>query len=101
MGFSHERVLRAAADGRFSPLRQIGDSVTAGDVVAAAGGGEVKAQIDGVIRGMLNEGIEVTEGDKVGDIDPRGDKSYSRTISDKALAIGGGVLEAVLSLLNK
>jgi xanthine dehydrogenase accessory factor len=101
MGYSSERVLRAAAEGLFKPLKQIGDLVQAGDVVAAAGGREVKAQISGVIRGMLNEGLEVVEGYKVGDIDPRGDALYCSTISDKALAVGGGVLEAVLHLVNR
>jgi xanthine dehydrogenase accessory factor len=101
MGYSHERVLRASADGIFKPLKQIGDPVRAGDAVAVAGGREVKAHISGVIRGMLNGGLEVTEGYKVGDVDPRGDESYCRTISDKALSIGGGVLEAVLRLINR
>jgi len=33
---------------------------------------------------------------KLGDVDPRGERRYVDTISDKARAIGGGVLEAIL-----
>jgi xanthine dehydrogenase accessory factor len=35
---------------------------------------------------------------KSGDVDPRGKREYCDLVSDKALAIGGGVLEAILSL---
>lgn len=52
--------------------------------------------IDGVVRGILADGIPVHKGMKAGDVDPRGDASYCQTVSDKALAIGGGVLEAIL-----
>jgi hypothetical protein len=40
--------------------------------------------------------IEVQQGIKAGDIDPRGEREYRYTISDKGRAIGGGVLEAIL-----
>ena len=56
----------------------------------------VKALIDGVLRGMIRPGITVTKGLKIGDIDPRGIKKYCHTISEKALAIGGGVLEGIM-----
>ena len=101
LGYTNERVLRATAPGLFLPAKQIGEAVKKGDVVATVNGHSVKAQIDGIIRGMLNEGLEVTAGYKVGDVDPRGDVSYCRYISDKALAVGGGVLEAVLRLLHR
>jgi xanthine dehydrogenase accessory factor len=34
---------------------------------------------------------------KIGDLDPRTDPRLAKVISDKALAVGGGVLEAILS----
>jgi xanthine dehydrogenase accessory factor len=41
--------------------------------------------------------VEVTPGFKIGDLDPRGEVRHCFTISDKSLAIGGGVLEAILA----
>jgi xanthine dehydrogenase accessory factor len=61
----------------------------------------VVAGISGVIRGLLADGLVVSEGMKVGDVDPRGVKEHCFTISDKARAIGGGVLEAAFYLWGK
>lgn len=97
-GHGAERVLRAPADGVFEPLAAIGDEVRAGDVVARVGGVPMPATIDGVLRGLLAPGIRVARGMKFGDIDPRGDASFCDTVSDKASAVGGGVLEAILRL---
>jgi xanthine dehydrogenase accessory factor len=62
------------------------------------GRGEIRAALDGVVRGLLRSGYEVSKGFKVGDIDPRGKREHCFTISDKARAVGGGVLEALLML---
>lgn len=97
-GYSTERILRAPADGVFKSTMKIRDLVKAGDVVGYVGDEPMKAQIDGVIRGLLQDGVPVTKGMKSGDVDPRGEVSYCDTVSDKALAIGGGVLEAILAL---
>ena len=94
-GYSVERIIRAGADGEFHPVRQIGEKVLEGDVVAESGGVEIKALMPGIIRGMLQEGVQVRAGIKCGDIDARCEVSHCYTISDKARAIGGGVLEAV------
>lgn len=61
----------------------------------------VIAQISGFVRGLLRDGVEAKNGMKVGDIDPRGRKEHCFTISDKARAIGGGVLEAILHRFNQ
>lgn len=100
-GVSAQRVLRAPSDGIFRPVRDIGDRVKRGEVVAWVEGEPVKAEIDGVIRGLLREGMEVSKGLKLGDIDPRGIREYCFTISDKARAIAGGVLEAILHHFNR
>jgi xanthine dehydrogenase accessory factor len=100
MGYTTERVLRAPCDGVFVGERRIGEMVEAGEVVARIGEEPVKARIRGVLRGLLADGIEVREGMKVGDIDPRGVREHCFTISDKARAVGGGVLEAILFLLR-
>ncbi|MBQ5950738.1 MAG: EF2563 family selenium-dependent molybdenum hydroxylase system protein [Lachnospiraceae bacterium] len=101
-GFTLERVLRAPAEGIFHPRRDIGDEVKAGEVA-----GEVEHEgemvpmictIDGILRGILEDGVPVFKGMKSGDIDPRCKKEHCYCSSDKALSIGGGVLEAVLEL---
>jgi xanthine dehydrogenase accessory factor len=100
-GATATRVLHAPGPGRFVPLCGIGDRVTSGQVVAAVEGErrvEIPASLDGVLRGLLRPGLEVPAGFKVGDVDPRGIREYCFTISDKARAIGGGVLEAILML---
>lgn len=94
-GAAAERVLRAPASGVFAPVARIGDRVRAGDVVARVAGHAVAARVDGVLRGLLWEGVAIREGAKVGDIDPRGDASTIREISDKSRAVAGGVLEAI------
>ena len=97
-GYAGERVLRAPADGVFEPCVRIGDEVHAGDVTATVAGEPMCAMIDGVVRGLLQEGVHVHKGMKSGDVDPRCHPEYIKLSSDKALAVGGGVLEAVLNL---
>lgn len=100
-GFAAERVLRAPTSGIFRATRTIGDIVTRGEVVGDVEGVEICAHIDGVIRGVIRSGNRVVQGLKLGDIDPRADSSYCHTISDKARAIGGSVLEAILRVFNR
>lgn len=95
-GYTTERVLRAENSGIFSSLRAIGDLVEAGEPVAKVGDAVIRTEIAGRIRGMLQDGIYVPAGMKLGDVDPRGENAQYRTVSDKALAVGGGVLEALL-----
>jgi len=101
VGFSAERVFRAPKNGILSTLKEIGDYVEPEDVIAFVEDASIKAKIKGVIRGILRDGAEVWKGMKIGDVDPRGIKEYCYTISDKASAIGGGVLEGILSHLNR
>lgn len=98
-GFTLERLLRAPVDGVMSPRLTIGDQVQKGDVVAYVEKTPVYAEMTGLVRGMLKEGLWVSKGTKIGDIDPRINAEYD-TISDKALAVGGGVLEAVFHFLS-
>ncbi|HED24234.1 MAG TPA: EF2563 family selenium-dependent molybdenum hydroxylase system protein, partial [Firmicutes bacterium] len=95
-GYSRDRLLRAPANGVFKPLKNIGDLVKAGDTVATVEETPLQAEIDGMVRGMLYPNLAVRRGMKVGDIDPRGKSVDCHTISDKARAVGGGVLEAIL-----
>ena len=95
-GFTLERLLRAPRAGVFQGVKKIGDVVQAGDVCAYVDGEPIVTRIKGVLRGLLPDGIEVYEGMKSGDVDPRCEISHCFTVSDKALAVGGGALEAVL-----
>ena len=97
-GYALERLLRAPADGIFEPMRAIGDAVSAGEAVAGVSRQAMRAQISGVLRGLLRPGTPVHTGMKSGDIDPRCAVSHCFSVSDKARAIGGGVLEAILGL---
>lgn len=100
-GYAGERVMRAPADGIFEPCVEIGAQVAAGDVCATVAGVPMRATIDGVVRGLLQAGVPVHEGMKAGDVDPRCCPEYIRTVSDKASAVGGGVLEAILALSSR
>ena len=97
-GFAGERVLRAPADGVFHRKLEIGARVEPGDVAGEVAGLPMRCMIGGVLRGILPEGTQVHKGMKSGDVDPRGQVENCYTASDKALAVGGGVLEAILHL---
>ena len=99
-GYTVERIIRATADGVFSAKVNIGDFVKAGDLVAYCDETPVYANIDGIVRGLLQDGVKVKKGMKSGDVDPRAEREYCFSVSDKASAIGGGVLEAVLSKIS-
>jgi len=97
-GESTRRVMRAPVEGTFTGLARIGDHVQAGDVVASVNGLPVVAQLTGVVRGLLADGVNVEAGIKVGDIDPRDDPSLCYRVSDKAWRVGEGVLSAIQAL---
>lgn len=95
-GYTIERLIRASSDGNMEPIVQIGDVVEKGQMVAKTGGVPVYALMSGIVRGMLQEGVEVTKGLKIGDVDARTVLENCYTISDKARKIGQGVKQALL-----
>lgn len=101
-GLDHVADLRRRAPraGAWRAAAEIGDVVEAGAVVGHVGDEPVRAGLAGVVRGLLYPGLDVTEGFKLGDVDPRGDPARCFTVSDKARAVGGGVLEAACTLLG-
>jgi xanthine dehydrogenase accessory factor len=99
-GVAAQRVLRAPRDGTFRPVKGIGEMVEKGETVAWVEDEPITTAISGVLRGLLREGTQVHKGLKAGDVDPRGKRENCFTISDKARAIGGGVLEAILAHFN-
>lgn len=96
MGYTTERLLRAPADGYVVSVRSIGDHLEAGDLVARVGDCEVRSGIAGMLRGLIHPDVWSERGVKIGDVDPRDVREHCFSITDKALAIGGGVLEAVM-----
>jgi len=92
------RVLRAPVDGQLIGYTQIGDHLEEGQEIAAINDQHtVTSPFTGVLRGLIHPGLYVTTGLKIGDIDPRNNRETCFLVSDKALSIGGGVLEAILS----
>lgn len=96
-GYGLERLLKAPADGYVVPVREIGDEVKEGDIIAHVAGYPVISQLEGVVRGLIHPSVRVSAGMKIGDVDPRGEVSHCYSITDKALSIAGGVLEVIMS----
>jgi len=88
-------VLRAPRSNRFHVLRAIRDRAQAGEIVGEVDGAPVHCAFALVVSGMRHDGIQIGAGIKVGDVDPRWEREYCDTISGKARAIGGGVVEAI------
>lgn len=103
-GFAAERVIHSPAAGPmiYTNGIDIGSIVEKGQIIAYVGNTPVYASLTGVLRGLIREGFPVTTGLKIADIDPRLEqKAYCDTVSDKARAIGGGTLEALLWLSRR
>jgi xanthine dehydrogenase accessory factor len=104
-GYAGDRLLRAPCAGRLFGVRQIGDQVQAGEVVAVVKSDNdttsITAVISGILRGLVRDDLVVITGMKVGDVDPRAIREHCFTISDKSRAIGGGVMEAILYFMNR
>lgn len=100
-GYTLERLLRAPCDGTFRCVREIGDRVEAGEVCAYVNDRPIVSSIRGVLRGILPDGTPVYKGMKSGDVDPRCKVEHCYLISDKALSVAGGVLEAILHFKSK
>lgn len=101
-GVSKDRVIYSLANGIFSSVKKIGDTVQKDEIIGYVGDVEIRGKISGVLRGIIREGYEVTENMKIGDIDPRiEEKNNCFTISDKARSLGGAVLRAIMFRLKE
>jgi xanthine dehydrogenase accessory factor len=94
-GYSHERVIYAPKAGTIRCYKKIGDHVEADEIIADVAGAPVVSKISGILRGMIRDGFEVTEGFKTADVDPRDVYDHCFSISDKARMIGFGTLFAI------
>ncbi len=95
-GRSSDRVLRAPASGRVTLLKRIGELVAGGEPVMRVGDVTIPAPFSGCLRGAISEQVTVSQGMKIGDIDPRGQPRLAYLVSDKARAVGRAALEAAL-----
>lgn len=101
-GVSKDRVIYSLANGIFSSVKKIGDTVQKDEIIGYVGDVEIRGKISGVLRGIIRDGYEVTENMKIGDIDPRiEEKNNCFTISDKARSLGGAVLRAIMFRLKE
>ena len=98
-GYRGARVLRSPADGFVHGHVPIGSVVEEGQIIAHVDGVPISAPFGGVLRGMVHSDAPVHTGTKIGDLDARAEPRYCFTISEKALAVAGGVLEAILTAL--
>lgn len=97
-GQNYGRLVKAPSVGVFSVRKSIGDLIVPGDILGYVGNSAVSATISGCLRGLINDGTVVHAGMKIGDIDPRGVREHCWSVSEKARAVAGGVLEAILCL---
>ena len=95
-----KRVLRSPSNGVIHTFNKIGKVVFQNDVIARVNDIEILAPFSGLIRGLIHDGLEVETGMKIGDLDHNIDEQICYLVSDKALAIGGSVLEVLLSDLS-
>jgi xanthine dehydrogenase accessory factor len=95
--YSNDRVLRAPIGGILKTFTAIPDQVKTNQLIGEVEGISIKAKFPGIVRGLLRNGSNVRAGMKIGDLDPRNNPELARMISEKSLAVGGGVLEALLS----
>ena len=101
-GVSKDRVIYSLANGIFSSVKKIGDTVQKDEIIGYVGNVEIRGKISGVLRGIIRDGYEVTENMKIGDIDPRiEEKNNCFTISDKARSLGGAVLKSIMFRLKE
>ena len=95
------RVFRAPCDGVVRVIKDIGEHVEEGELMAAIADTNVNAPLRGVLRGMIRNGVFVKKGVKLGDVDPRDNPAFCYQVSDKAFSVAGGVLEAILVHLDR
>lgn len=96
-GYAGERVLYSPCAGQVESFVEIGALVSASDLVMRVAGQEIRAPFAGIVRGLIQPGVWVEAETKIGDIDPRPEDFRCWSVSEKSLAIGGGVLEAILT----
>jgi xanthine dehydrogenase accessory factor len=94
-GHARDRFVYAPVAGVLRTGAAIGDRVSAGDVVATIGDEQLRAPLDGILRGLTHDDVAVTRGLKVVEVDPRGDPSSAFGLGARPRRIAEGVLAAI------
>ncbi len=94
-GYGLERYHYAPTDGTFLTTKEIGTRVEADEVLGRIGQEDLRSRFPGIVRGILKSGTAVRKGQKLVDIDPRGEEIVTRTFTDRALRIAEAVLAAI------
>jgi xanthine dehydrogenase accessory factor len=94
-GHARDRFVYAPVAGVLRTSAEIGQRVVTGEVVATIGEEELRAPLDGILRGLTHDGVPVEQGTKVVEVDPRGDVSKVVGLGPRPLRIGEGVLAAI------
>lgn len=100
-GLTKERVIWAPRAGIFTSNKEIGDSVAAGEVIGHVGDLPLKAPMSGMLRGLIKSRVRVSKGSKLIEVDPVHDRIFCNVITDKMMAIGEGVLQAIKMKFDK
>ncbi len=95
-----QRIIRALSDGEFTPALRIGQTIHAGQTVGYVGKLPVRSSLGGTLRGLLAAGTEVYSGMKVGETTSMRTRKQYFKVSDRALSVAGGVLEAIMSITH-
>lgn len=99
-GLARERVVYAPRPGVLRAVRELGEAVAAGDVVATLAGAPVAAPVAGLLRGLTRDGVTVRAGAKIVEIDPRGDAGLWRGIGERPRVLAQAVARAVQEWLD-
>ena len=95
LGYGKERYLYAPADGTFLTTKEIGTKVEADELLGQIGTEDLRSRFAGIVRGILTSGTRVRKGQKLIDVDPRGEEIVTRTFTDRAREIAEAVLVAI------
>lgn len=94
-GHSRDRFVYAPVAGLFQTGAAIAQRVAAGEVVATIGDEELRAPLDGILRGLVHDGVPVQARAKVVEVDPRGDLTKVFGLGPRPRRIADGVLSAI------
>ena len=90
-----ERFVYAPSAGRFRTFRNIGDLVVAGETIATLDGAAIAAPLSGALRGLSARGARIVAGQKIVEVDPRGERALCFGVGERPRRIAAGVLEAL------
>ncbi|HEY3179944.1 MAG TPA: hypothetical protein VGL25_13790 [Casimicrobiaceae bacterium] len=95
-GAGRERYVYASKAGRFQTDHRIGDHVESGEAIATLAGDSISAPLTGVLRGLSSRGARIGAGQKIVEVDPRGETPLCFGLGERPRRIAMGVVEALV-----